>query len=82
MLFRADRVNRRIVFIPARKETKSFAEKVNNRVFPFFAVATLKLRRDPLIASGAKEAAIADTILLSSLKVKTSSAYSTLELKS
>lgn len=59
MLFRADRVRRSIVFMPARSETRSLAEKFNKRVLPPFVVETLKLRRLLSIASGDKEAATA-----------------------
>ena len=67
MLFRAESIKRRIVFTPARRETRSPAVKLSKRVLPSFVEEISRVRRVPSIASGASETAIAETILTSSL---------------
>ncbi len=81
MLFRAEEVNRNTVFIPARSDTRSVAEKLSSKVLPLFFIETVNARRLPSIVSGVSEEASAEITFLFSLHSICSDAYFTLGLK-
>jgi hypothetical protein len=64
MLFRAESISLKIVFIPARKETTSDAENLSKRVFPPFFVDKENISLLLLIISGASEETSAEIIFL------------------
>ena len=81
MLFRADKVNLRIVFIPARSETTSDAKNFNESVFPSFFVDKENTIRLLLIVSGVSEDARAEIIFFFPLSSISRAADLTLEVK-
>jgi hypothetical protein len=80
MLFRADNVNLKMVFIPARSAITSDELNLSKRQSPLPTIETLNLRREPSIASGKRADSSALITFFSPESLTTKAAERTLEV--